>query len=479
MIQCRYGLYLLEVPLHTTKTSLFLASIGLIGSIFLNPSTLADSEEPPTTTTFGPFYSKTSGETTSVSILPPLYSSLKEPAIEHTEWDVLYPLISSDRYGRESRLHFLQLLSFSGGSQNKDESKTTTLFPFYFNKDSPDEEQNYRALFPFYGTVKNRLLRDQVKVVMFPLYVQTKKRDVTTDNYLIPFFHLRHGNELHGWQAWPLGGWESKDITTKTNVVGATSLVGGHRKLSIAWPFYFHDRTDLGTPAPKKHHALLPIFSSFTSPQRDSFTAPWPIGLTMTRDDEKKFQEISLPWPFIVFARGEGKQVNRIWPLFGTAANPSLASQFYLWPLYRGQQLETDYTTIKQKRWAFFLYVDKIETKKKDQSSTRRRDFWPLFTLRTSSSGEAQLQALALIEPFLPANETIARHYSPLWALWRSTVSADSKQRSTSFLWNLYRREATKKEVKGSALFGLVRWNRSEQGRSFKLFGINLNRKQK
>ncbi len=437
----------------------------------------AETKPAPATSHFGPFYTRTSsGKTTTVSILPPLYSSLKEPEIEHTEWDILYPLISSDRYGKERRLHFLQLLSLSGGSQNEDESASTTVFPFYFHKDSPDETQNYRALFPFYGTVKNRLLRDQVKVVMFPLYVQSKKKDVTTDNYLIPFVHLRNGNELKGWQVWPLAGWEAKNPTTKTNVVGQTSLVGGHRKLSLAWPFYFNDRTDLGTPDPKKHHALLPVFSSFTSPMRDSLTAPWPIGLTVTRDDEKKFREIGAPWPFIVFARGEGKHVNRVWPFFGTAANPNLASQFYLWPFYRGQQLETDYTTIKQKRWAFFLYVDKTETKKQDHSSTRRRDLWPLFTWRTTSAGDREWQAFALLEPFLPANETIARHYSPLWALWRSEVSADSGHRSTSFLWNLYRREATKKEVKGSALFGLIRWNRSDEGRSLKIFGLKLTR---
>jgi hypothetical protein len=439
----------------------------------------AEPSQVPVTTTLGPFYSKTVGETTKVTILPPFYSSLKEPRIEHTEWDFLYPLVSSDRYGREHRLHFFQLLSFSGASQDTDDSETTTVFPFYFRKDSPDESQNYRALFPFYGTVKNRLLRDQVKVVMFPLFVQTKKRDVTTDNYMIPFFHLRRGNELRGWQVWPLGGWETKNPTTKTNVVGGTSLVGGHRKLSIAWPFYFHDKTDLGTPDPKDHQALLPLFSSFKSPQRDSFTAPWPIGVTVTNDREKQYRELGIPWPFIVFARGEGKTVNRVWPFFGHAANPSLASQFYLWPMFRGQQLETDYAIIKQKRWGFFLYVDKTETQKKDQSFSRRRDLWPLFTWRTTSEGDKEMQFLAIAEPFFPVNETIARHYSPMWALWRSTVSSETGHRSTSFLWNLYRREATKKEVKGSALFGLVRWNRSEQGRSFKLFGINLNRKQK
>ncbi len=462
--------------MQNAQTRKLSAPFWLIVLVCLCGSLIADSLPSAHTTTFGPFYSKSVGETTTVSILPPLYSSLKEPDIEHTEWDVLYPLLSSDQYGRERRLHFLQLLSFSGASHDEIDSSTTTVFPFYFRRQSPDPEKNYHALFPFYGTVKNRLLRDQVKVVLFPLYVQSKKKDVTTDNYVVPFFHLRKGNELRGWQLWPLGGWESKNPTTKTNVIGDTSIIGGHRKLTVAWPFFFHDRTDLGTPNPKKHHALVPLYSSYTSPLRDSFTAPWPIGITVTRDDEKKFREIGLPWPFIVFARGEGKNVNRVWPFFGNAANPNLASQFYLWPIYRGQQLETDYTSIDQKRLFFFLYADKTETKKADQSFTRRRDLWPLFTSRVTSSGEKQFQTLALLEPFLPANETIARHYSPIWAIYRSQHSPESGTRSTSFLWNLYRREANKREVRGSALFGLVRWKRSEKERTLKLFGIPLRR---
>lgn len=448
----------------------------LITLVCLGGHLFADSPPSPRTTTFGPFYSKSVGETTRVSILPPLYSSLKEPEIEHTEWDVLYPLISSDRYGRERRMHFLQLLSFSGASHGEDDSSTTTVFPFYFRRESSDPEKNYQALFPFYGKVENRFLRDEVKVVLFPLYVQSKKKDVTTDNYLVPFFHLRKGKELKGWQLWPLAGWEAKNPTTKTNVIGETSLVGGHRKLGIAWPFFFHDRTDIGTENPKKHHAVLPLYSSFTSPLRDSFTAPWPIGVTVTRDEEKRYREIGLPWPFIVFARGEGKNVNRIWPFFGNASNPNLASQFYLWPLYRGQQLETDYTQIHQKRWFFFLYVDKKETKKADQSFARRRDLWPLFSSRVTSSGQKQFQALALLEPFLPANETIARHYSPIWALYRSEIAPESGLRSTSFLWNLYRRDASTEEIRGSALFGLVRWKRSAKERTLKLFGIPLRR---
>ena len=63
-----------------------------------------------------------------------------------------------------------------------------TLFPFYFQQRAPDPELNYTALLPVYGTIKNRLFRDEIKFIMLPLYVHTRKKDVVTDNFFYPFF---------------------------------------------------------------------------------------------------------------------------------------------------------------------------------------------------------------------------------------------------------------------------------------------------
>ena len=54
--------------------------------------------------------------------------------------------------------------------------------------------------FRFTAISSTGLFRDEIFFVMFPIYSQTRKKDVVTDNYLYPFFHLRHGDGLHGWQ---------------------------------------------------------------------------------------------------------------------------------------------------------------------------------------------------------------------------------------------------------------------------------------
>ena len=107
------------------------------------------------------------------------------------------------------------------------------------------------------ATSRNRLFRDDIFFVLFPIYVETRKRDVVTDNYLFPIFHLRHGDGLRGWQFWPLVGNEHKDVTLQTNGFNETEIIGGHDKFFALWPVYFHQNNNLGTENPEKFRATL------------------------------------------------------------------------------------------------------------------------------------------------------------------------------------------------------------------------------
>ena len=102
---------------------------------------------------------------------------------------------------------------------------------------------------------------------MFPIYGQSQKKDVVTDNYLFPFFHVRHGDGLHGWQFWPLVGNEHKDVTTLTNGFGDTSIVGGHDDFFALWPIYFKTTEGIGTNDPEKIRARAPVLSAITFAQ--------------------------------------------------------------------------------------------------------------------------------------------------------------------------------------------------------------------
>lgn len=436
--------------------------------------------------------------------LPPLFSHAWDDELDTEEIDVLYPLLSYDRFGAEYRFHIFQLFSFSGGRTQKDDDvRRFTLFPIYFQERSADPARNYTAVFPLYGRLKNRLFRAESEWVLWPLYVKTKRRpsasplpndpflalpyrflqarrgDVTTYNFPFPIFHLRYGEGLHGWQAWPLVGNEHRDSIRRTNQWGELEIRPGHDKFFALWPIFFNERRGIGTENPEHQQVMLPFYNYLRSPQRDSTTYLWPFGLTITDDRARKFHEVGAPWPFIVFARGEGKTVNRVWPFFSQANNGILESEWYLWPVYKYNRIHSPPLDRERTRILFFLYSDLIERNKATGTALERTDLWPLFTARRDHQGNERLQILSLLEPFLPNSKSIERNYSPLWSLWRSEKNARSGATSQSFLWNLYRRDTTPQTKKCSLLFGLFQYHSGPDGRRVRILYLPFGKVRK
>ena len=428
----------------------------------------------------GPLVSYERGDTQTQWALSPLISHAFDPGTEFEEFDLAYPLLTYDRFGSEYRFQILQVFSFAGGqNQQENAQKRFTLFPIYFQQRSADPSLNYTAFVPFYGRLKNRLFRDEIRFALFPLFSQSRKKDVVTDNYLYPFFHLRHGEALRGWQFWPLAGFEHRDVTTRTNRDGDLQTLGGHNKLFLFWPVFFNQRVGLGTENSEHHQALLPFYSYVRSPRRDSSTFLWPLGLTITVDRAKEYREVGLPWPLIVFARGQGKTANRIWPLFSRAKTPILQSDFFLWPLYKYNRAHASPLDRERTRILFFLYSDLIERNEQTHTALQRSDLWPLFTARRDHEGNERLQLFAPLEPLLPNNRGIERNYSPLWSLWRSEANPKTGASSQSFLWNLYRHERTPQIRKCSLLFGLFQYQSGSEGGRLRVFYIPVAQTRK
>jgi hypothetical protein len=425
------------------------------------------------TEVLGPLLSYERQEAQTQWVLSPLFSHTLDSGVDVEELDLAYPLLTYDRFGTEYRFQILQVFSFAGGmDQQEGRARRFTLFPVYFQQRAADSNLNYTAVFPLYGRLKNRLFRDEIRFVLFPLYGQSRKRGVVTDNYLYPLYHFRHGDAVRGWQFFPLAGYEHKNVTSRTNSADEVEIVGGYSNFSLLWPIFFNQTRGLGTANPERRQALLPLYSYQRSPLRDSTTAPWPFGLTITTDREKKYREIGAPWPFIVFARGEGKTANRFWPLFSQTKNAILESDFYLWPLYKYNRAHAPPLDRERTRILFFLYSDLIEKNEETGTALQRTALWPLFTAKRDHGGNERLQLFAPLEPFLPNNQKIERNYSPLWSIWRAESNAKTGRTSQSFLWNLYRRDTTPETRNCSLLFGLFQYQSNLEGKRLRMFYV-------
>ncbi len=407
---------------------------------------------------------------------PPLLSYTQDPDLELEEFDFAYPVLTYDRYGKQYRWQLFQLLSFAGGpSQTETNRDRFDLFPLYVQQRSSNPAENYTALLPFYGTIRNRLFRTQIFFVMWPAYCQTYKGDIVTDNYLVPFFHLRHGPGLKGWQLWPLYGSENKDVTTVTNGFGDIETVPAHHKVFALWPIYFNEHSNLGTTNPIWQVGVIPAFTKERSPKRDSTTVLWPF-FTHIIEREKKYDEWDAPWPFVELARGPGKTTSRVWPFYSHAQSQFLETGFFLWPIYKYEAIHSPPLERRRNRGLFFVYSD-IQEKNTETGNVRRRtDVWPLFTRQHDFNGNTRLQVLAPLEVYTLGSHKIPRDYSPVWSVWRSEKNAKTGASSQSLLWNLYRHEAAPDRKKVSALFGLFQYRADAGGKQLRLFYIPVSK---
>lgn len=409
--------------------------------------------------------------------LSPLMAHVEEAATERSEYEFLYPLFTFDRFGTEYRAQLLQFFSVSGGGTVDGETKRRqTLFPLFFRQKSDNPSNDYVALLPFYGHMQNHLLRDEIRFALIPLWLQSRKRDVVTDNFVFPFFHVRHGDHLTGWQFWPVFGQEHKEVTSKTNSIDEAEIVGGHSRWFAGWPFIMSSHEGIGTTNPVSNLAFFPVVSLQRSPLRDNTTVLWPF-ITRTENREQHFVEWGLPFPFIGWARGEGKHANRLWPLYGNATNATTRQNFFLYPLYYHKRVQSAPLDRERTRALFFGYSDLRIQNTATGKTFRRRDLWPLFTWRQELDGRSRLQILAPIEPLLPNNKSIERLYSPMVSIWRNEANPKEHTASQSLLWNTWRRDVSPEKTRTSTLFGLIRTERSATGRKWRFLGMPFPRR--
>lgn len=401
----------------------------------------------------------------SLWTVAPFASRYEEPATERVEFDFLYPALSYDRYGTEWRLHVAQFLNFHGGTSLDGEVKRRrNLFPFFFSQTSTQHTNDYWSLLPFYGHFQNHLFRDEVRFVAAPLYVWSRKGRMETDNYLFPFIHFRHGGGVKGWQVLPLAGHETRAPITRTNILtDDPEVIPGYDKWFAAFPFFHHESLNLGTTNVEKRRIFIPLYSVQRSPARDNTTLLWPF-FSHTVDRENRFEEWGLPFPFLGWARGEGKHANRVWPLWGKATNEALQSDFLLWPLYTHRLIKTPEIERERTRIFWFPYSDTRLVNPVTGDYRRKLDLWPFFTYSHDLDGRERLQMLAVSETVIPGNKSIERSWAPLWSLYRAEFNPKTRRESQSLLWNLWRRDAQPGEARNSFLFGAVRTRRDTAG---------------
>ena len=439
-------------------------------SMFSNDDPLADAKLGQDW--FGPLTYHQSSDAGTRWGWPGVFSYQSFKPIDSVEWDFLYPVLRYDRFGDESRLNFMSFFTIDRGDHATGGPRTrSAFFPFYFSDRGAEPSLNRKALWPVYGHMRRHFLRDEISFFLWPLYVRTEKKDVTTYNFLTPLIHWRKGHQLEGWQFLPFGSWERRKSHVMPNADGSQTFVPGYLKKSVAWPFFQTQQSELQNGDTMTRTALIPFYSLEKAPDRFSLTLPWPVGVTRKVDHQKDYREWGIPWPIITWARGDDKRAIRIWPLFGSQNSPNQQKGFVAWPLLRFQNKRNTASVKNSQQILFHLYKHVEETQRSNNEVLRERwSLWPFF-IKERKNETTSIQWLAPLEAILWDKETLQRHYSPFWAIWRSQKDEVSGRHVRSFLWNVWRSDRSPKGNESSLLFGLFKHKESSSKSHWYVFG--------
>ena len=355
----------------------------------------------------GPFVKyETKGSETEYTLRPLFYRAVDEDG--NSETDVLYPLFGHKKDKDSSRFHILHLIDYDFGQRETGSNNRWYLFPFLFYGE--EEQGTYMAFFPFGGTLYNWFGRDRISFVLFPLYSRTERGSRRVDNVLWPFFARISGEDESGYKFWPIYGQSSK--------------TGVYRKKFFLWPIFFSESRKLDS-------------------------------------DNPGYEEWNLPWPLVRITKGEDYHGLKLLPFFADETMDVKRRRWYLWPIYKIEEMDTELIQRRRDRVLFFLYSDTRESKWETGESMRRINFWPLFGYHRKN-GVSLFHALSLLEPFFPENQSIERLWSPFWRVYQQKWDQQGNQ-VISLLWNLFWSERRGDKLAWE-LFPLVEYHKQSPG---------------
>jgi hypothetical protein len=399
-------------------------------AIFLSPSAVLAGES----TFFGPIFEYKKDESSKVYTFRPIIYYEADYELKFRSLDILYPFISYQEDSQQTQFKALfSMIRYSNfNDYDNMQEKRFSVFPILDIAWSGKKENDYFSLFPLWGTLKDKYNKEEINYFLFPLYLETKKKNSINRHFLWPFITKVEGKYISGFKLWPLFGYESKVDKDTLRVVKESKF--------FLWPLYSYKK-DTGGGINLEEKIYFPFYLSSNSSLHKSKTYLWPF-FNIYLDKTSNQTTYNMPWPIIQYKKGVNIKSQRFFPLYSYVKTRNVEKGFYLWPLYRykNEILATDY--FKTKSFLFFLY--KEDTYYDLRTNTVKKEFsslWPLYSKDTYEDGY-DFRIFSPVESFFSKNEKIRKIWSPMWSIVR--LQDDSKSSQFSLLFNLIKTENDK-----------------------------------
>ena len=383
------------------------------------------------------------------SALRPFFSKSVDPEKNHERKDYLWPLASAGHY--ENRLTWRVLLVYGRNWDTEAPSRHRwLLFPLIAHgRDSQGDQ--FFALMPFGGEVREMFWKDSIRFVLFPLYMSTQVNEQVSRSVLWPIISWTHGDGTKRFRIFPFYGHsKEKDKWTRRFVL---------------WPFWSSVRYEYPEEQ-GKGFVLFPLFGKVNTNKQKSWMVIPPFIRSTKGEDHR---EIMAPWPFVQYKRTPDTKKFYLWPLWGHRTSESLDTSFVLWPFIRKQELRRSAAALR----SFYLFpfiahqaehipdttvlepageASEPQPDITQQTTVRKRylKLWPLMSYQREEDA-SRLRILELW-PFRRMRG-VEQNWSAFWTLYeRDRIGS---QVETELLWGLYRRQKAKDGNRSTSIFPL------------------------
>jgi len=330
----------------------------------------------------------------SLHVLPPFFHKSKSAVMKTATF---WPLYFGSESGTESQRE--------KGESNDD----VWLFPLLAWGEQPGEG-SYFTMLPFGGTLKGKLLADEINIYVFPLYLTTVAGDWNSTHVL-----------------WPLIAWGSSPTRSHFRVLPFWSASDGERyhRRSLLWPI-FHWHTVLRGDREVKGWMVFPLLGRRAATDGSSWqwTFLFPL-FQFARDERTGDTYDAILWPIYKRSVRPGVETSIwFWPFWGNTVTEDKELTFYIWPLgWSTWQLKGK---IEAKRNYFVpIWMRSTTGPVGEEPTAVATRSWPLFSHETRPDGTTRGRFPEIIPVFgWDAGERV---YADLLSLVRWESDADGR----------------------------------------------------
>ncbi|WFB37646.1 hypothetical protein P3T73_07720 [Kiritimatiellota bacterium B12222] len=401
----------------------------------------------------GPFveYIESPEEDTALALRPLFHTWLqKDQDFRRTE--IVWPLYVYRIRENSSYWRFLLNFGWNWDVNDSNSRWRLWLLPFYFQGRDVNGE-NYMALFPLGGSIREFAFWDRIDFALFPLAIRSYKKKMVTNTLLWPIFSKTTGPGSKRMRVFPFYGF------TEYENVG--------RKTFILWPFY----TQVNYMIPQslgKGWILFPLFGHMKLSDQETWWFIPPLFRYSVGEEQNR---IYGPWPLF---QKESGVVDKfyLFPLYGRKESAGYKQQFFLWPLGHYESAERDTGT--RKKFYFFPFVQYYYANPSEWVSptpdgeTTYLKIWPLFSNATKHSGDSHRFAFFDFNPM--KGGPIERNYAAFWQVYVYARVDDRVDKEV--LWGFYRSAKRGDDYQYRSLFPFFNYkrDRNEDEKHFQLF---------